>query len=141
LRRSSGNDSGGKLRATVIQDLDPLPGKSLEDVIKIKDSGGIDDFAFKVKVNLMNFIRRFEREQLPISQFMKAGEYFERIKLIQEEFKKYVGGFEEKEETPIATVDPLNLMNPDKEKAGKIIIKKVKNAKNDSGKFKAVDTD
>jgi hypothetical protein len=135
------NDSGGKLRAGVIQDLDPLPGKSLEDVISIKDAGGIDDFAFKVKVNLMNFIRRFEREQLPIAQFMKDGEYFERIKMIQDEFKKYVSGFEEKEESPIATVDPLKLINPIDENMGKVVIKKTKNEKNDSGKFKAVNTD
>lgn len=88
------NDSGGKIRAQVLNDLDPLPGREIEEVVKIKDSGGIDDKTFKIKVNFMNFVRRFEREQLPIDQFMKSGEYNERVKLINQEFKKYASEFE-----------------------------------------------
>ena len=88
------NDSGGKIRANVINDLDPLPNKTIEESIKIKDAGGIDDLTFKIKANLMNFVRRFEREQLPISQFMSAGEYRERVELIKNEFKKYASEFE-----------------------------------------------
>jgi hypothetical protein len=95
------NDSGGKIRASVINDLDPLPGKGIEDIIKIKDAGGIDDTLFKIKVNLMAYVRRFEREQLPISQFMKVGEYNERVNIILEEFKKYAGEVKEKEPEPV----------------------------------------
>lgn len=127
------NDSGGKIRANVINDLDPLPGKSIEECIQIKDAGGIDELAFKIKCNLMPFTRRFEREQLPIAQFMKEGEYRERVELILEEFKKYAGEFEEKEleiVNPIATVDsnpitePIIEENPANVKAGKVKIKK-----------------
>ena len=83
------NDSSGKLRAGVINDLDPMPGKSIDEIIKIKNAGGIDKKAFIIKVNLMNFVNRFEREQLPISQFMKEGEYLIRINLIKNEIDKY----------------------------------------------------
>jgi hypothetical protein len=87
------NDSGGKIRAQVLNDLDPLPGKDIEEIIKIKNAGGIDDKTFKIKANFMNFVRRFEREQLPIDQFMRSGEYNERVKLINQEFEKYAGEF------------------------------------------------
>jgi hypothetical protein len=131
------NDSGGKIRANVINDLDPLPGKNIEECIQIKDAGGIDDLTFKIKCNLMPFIRRFEREQLPIAQFMKdmkEGEYRERVEIILGEFKKYAEEFEEKEPepiiiNPITTVDATpvaeNIIdeNPANVKAGKMITK------------------
>jgi hypothetical protein len=89
------NDSGGKTRANVLRDLDPLPGKNLDEVIKIKNAGGIDDLAFKIKVNFINYVMRFEREQLPIAQFMKDSDYNERIVLIKEKFKEYAGEFKQ----------------------------------------------
>ena len=87
------NDSGGKIRAQVLNDLDPLPGKEIDEAIKIKNAGGIDDKSFKIKANFMRFVRRFEREQLPIDQFMKYGDYNERVKLINQQFEKYAGEF------------------------------------------------
>jgi hypothetical protein len=101
------NDSGGKMRANVIQDLDPLPGKTIDEVIKIKNAGGIDKISFIIKLNLMSFVRRFEREQLPIAQFMKVGEYNERVKIILDEFKKYVNEFSI---TPVATTDKTSVV-------------------------------
>jgi len=83
------NDSGGKLRAKVIGDLDPLPGRTIEETIQIKNAGGIDDKGFMIKVNLMPFVRRFESEQIPLAQFVQ-GKYWERIKKIREEFEKYI---------------------------------------------------
>jgi len=136
------NDSGGKIRADVINDLDPLPGKSIEDVIKIKEAGGIDDITFKIKANLINYVRRFEREQLPIAQFMKAGEYSERVNIILDEFKKYAGEMKEEKkpeiivnEVPEAPEIPEEMQemeegtitkNPVKVKAGKVLTNKVK---------------
>lgn len=87
------NDSGGKTRAKVMNDLDPLPGKNIEEAIQIKDAGGIDLPTFIIKANFMNFVKRFEREQLPIASFMKEGEYMQRVQLIKDEFKKYASEF------------------------------------------------
>lgn len=106
------NDSAGKIRAEVIRDIDPLPGKTLDEVIKIKNSGGIDRMAFVIKVNLTNFVMRFEREQLPIAQFIKNSDYKERIDLIKDAFKAYAGEFEKPE--PITTVDTNKVNNASK---------------------------
>jgi len=84
------NDSGGKLRAKVISDLDPLPGKTLDEVIKIKDAGGISREDFIIKIKLLPFIRKFETEQIPIPQFMQGGEYRTKLKKIRDEFLKYI---------------------------------------------------
>jgi hypothetical protein len=91
------NDSGGKLRAKVISDLDPLPGRTIDEVIKIKGEGGIDDRDFIIKMKLIPFIRRFENEQIPVAQFVAGGKYPERLKKIKEEFYKYIAESEEKE--------------------------------------------
>lgn len=112
------NDSSGKIRAQVIRDLDPLPGKSLEEIIQIKNAGGIDELSFRIKVSLLALVRRFEREQIPISQFMKSGEYWQKVAQIRDEFKKYLKEDEpeEKEKPPVIDNKP-----PVKENAGGVI--------------------
>jgi len=105
------NDSGGKIRAKVINDLDPLPSKTIDDLIKIKDS--IDDFVFWQKITLMANVRRFEREQQAIALWMKVGDYSERVDLIKKEFKKYYNELEPKETiTPIATAQVNQVTEP-----------------------------
>ena len=123
------NDTAGKTRAEVIRDLDPLPSivgmnragdSPIDEAIKIYDAGGIDLNAFIVKCNLMNFVRRFEREQLPISQFMKVGDYSERVDLIKVEFAKYASEYQSSiasaMPTPVVTADKTVLTNPVKRK-------------------------
>ena len=102
------NDSGGKLRAKVIGDLDPLPGRTIEETIKLKDAGGIDEKGFMIKVNLMSFVRRFESEQIPLAPFVQ-GKYWDRIKKIREEFYKYIK--ESGEEKPVS--NNQNKLNED----------------------------
>jgi hypothetical protein len=110
------NDSAGKTRANVINDLDPVPGKSIDEVINIYKEGGIDDYAFWLKNTLMACVRRFEREQIPISQFVKDQDYAERIVKIQEEFRKYFEEIDKPEpaDTPIAatTASPVVSTEP-----------------------------
>jgi hypothetical protein len=85
------NDSAGKTRAYVLRDLDPAPCKGMEEVITMKEKGGITEDDFRIKCNFMNYVLRFEREQLPIDQFMSKGDYNERVKKIKDEFLKYAG--------------------------------------------------
>jgi hypothetical protein len=136
------NDTSGKIRADVIRDIDPLPGivgmnrigdSPIDEAIKIYQAGGIDINAFIIKCNLMNFVRRFEREQLSIAQFMKKGDYNERVNLIKQEFVKYAAEYQAEEKTlapvatvpamPVATAMSMNLTNPVKGKTGKVLIK------------------
>ena len=108
------NDTAGKARAEVIRDLDPLPNvvgmnragdSAIDETLKIYTGGGIDQETFIVKCNLMTFVRRFEREQLPIPQFIKKGDYNERINIIYDEFRKYAAVFK----SQIATAVPTKL--------------------------------
>jgi hypothetical protein len=111
------NDSAGKIRAQVIRDLDPLPGKSFDEVIQIKNAGGIDEVAFKIKAKLMYLVNRFEREQVSIPAYMKGGEdYAKRVNDILEEFKKYIQEDKQVEKEKFPDEDK----NPEKEKSGKV---------------------
>ena len=111
------NDSAGKIRAQVIRDLDPLPGKSFDEVIQIKNAEGIDELTFKIKTKLMYLVNRFEREQVSIPAYMKGNpDYSQRINDILGEFKKYI-----QEDKPVEKEkSPDEDKNPEKEKSGKV---------------------
>ncbi len=85
------NDTAGRTRAEVILDLDPLPGRTTEEAEKAFKAGGITELEFKIKTKLLAYVRRFEREQLPLNKFVGAGDYNERINLIKREFLRYEG--------------------------------------------------
>ena len=89
------NDKMGRTRANIILDLDPLPGRTMEQAKEILDSDGITVKIYRVKANLMSFIRRFEREQLPLEQFIREGDYNKKINLIKGKFNDYESEFEQ----------------------------------------------
>jgi hypothetical protein len=103
------NDSGGKIRAQVINDLDPLPGKTIDEVVKIKEAGIIDDKVFKLKTFLIPFVRRFEVEQLPIAQFFMGQDYEARIRDIKKQFDKYASEISLTVQSPISTATATNV--------------------------------
>lgn len=83
------NDTVGRTRANVIRDLDPLPGRTIEEATKILEAGGINTETFIIKANLLAFVNRFEREQIPLAKFIEEGEYNIKVNKIQEEFINY----------------------------------------------------
>jgi len=83
------NDPKSRTRARIIRDLDPMPEKTVEEILKIKEKGGISDIDFRIKMNLESFIRRFEREQVNLTEFAKDIDYFKKIQLIKDELKNY----------------------------------------------------
>ena len=83
------DDNEGRSRANIIRDLDPMPEKAVEEAIKIKESGGIDNISFIIKMNLLNFVKRFERENVSLNQFGINTEYRVRINKILETLKTY----------------------------------------------------
>lgn len=83
------NDTAGMTRAQVIQELDPLPDKTLDEAIQILDKGGISKEQFIIKANLLSFVRRFEREQASLVEFGKQIDKSKKIEAILEEFRKY----------------------------------------------------
>jgi hypothetical protein len=83
------NDSSGLTRAKIIQELDPLPDKTQEEAEKILDKKGITLEQYIIKSQLLNFVKRFEREQASLVVFAAARDYKDKIDLIYEEFVKY----------------------------------------------------
>jgi len=82
-------DRQSRIRAEIIRDIDPLPERDLEEAIKIFEKGAIDKINFVIKSNLLNFVRRFERENITLSEFAKNIDYAKKISLITEKFKEY----------------------------------------------------
>ena len=101
------NDKIGMQRATILQELDPLPDKTFDEAVKILEKGAITKEQFIIKMNLPSFAKRFEREQAPLTEFASARPYSTKIDLILEEFEKYA--------EEITGEDEETEMLPDKE--------------------------
>ncbi|MCK5603076.1 hypothetical protein KAR91_14425 [Candidatus Pacearchaeota archaeon] len=82
-------DKHNRVKANIINDLDPLPGKTLKEVIDIFKNGGIDKTNFVIKSNLINFVRRFERENIDIVKFGSLINYQRKIEQINDSFLEY----------------------------------------------------
>ena len=108
------NDSHGLDRAKIIQELDPLPDKTQEEAEKILDKKGITLEQYIIKSQLMNFVKRFEREQAPLVEYGSAIDYSKKIEGIYEEFEKYAEEIigEDPETKPVI---PANNIPPVKE--------------------------
>ena len=83
------DDKQNRERADIISELNPLPGKTMEESIEILQNGGIDKLNFIIKSNLINFVRRFERENTDIVNFGSLTNYNRKIEQINAEFIKY----------------------------------------------------
>jgi len=83
------DDKQSRQRADIIHDLDPLPSKTLKESIAVLESGGIDKINFIIKSNLINFVRRFEREHIDVVRFGSLGNYSRKIEQIKESLRGY----------------------------------------------------
>ena len=83
------DDQRSRERADIISDIDPLPGKTITEAIEILKNGGIDKINFIIKSNLINFVKRFERENTDIVNFGSLTNYNRKIEQIIAEFIKY----------------------------------------------------
>ena len=94
------NDKNGLTRAKIIQELDPLPDKTQEEAEAILDKRGITIEQFIIKSQLLNFVKRFEREQASLVVFASARNYKDKIDLIYDEFIKYAKEITENSSEP-----------------------------------------
>ena len=83
------DDKQNRERAEIISDLDPLPGKTVQEAIDIYKAGGIDKINFIIKSNLINFVKRFERENTNVVIFGSLGNYAKKIEQILDAFREY----------------------------------------------------
>lgn len=87
------DDDKSITRANVINDLDPLPNRTLVEATNLFKNGGIDKKNFIVKSNLINFVRRFERENTNIVDFGSKIDYAKKIEQINESLKLYANEY------------------------------------------------
>ena len=86
-------DHRSRERAKIIMDLDPLPQKNDDEAIKILENGGIDKINFIIKSNLINFVKRFERENINLVEFASNRDYSTKIDTILTKLKDYASEF------------------------------------------------
>ena len=84
------DDKNNRARADIVDDLDPMPNKTMDEVINILEAGGIDKINFIIKSNLLSFVKRFERENTDVVNFGSLTNYNRKIEQILEAFKMYV---------------------------------------------------
>ena len=69
--------------------IDPLPLYDFDEVIKLRENNLIDAKTLSLKANFVNFVARFENENMPITQFGIKLAPEERIKKIIQTLNKY----------------------------------------------------
>jgi len=87
------DDDKSITRANIITDLDPLPNRTLNEATNLFKNGAINKINFIIKTNLINFVRRFERENINIVDFGSKIDYAKKIQQINESLKLYANEY------------------------------------------------
>jgi len=83
------DDNKSITRANIITDLDPLPNRTLKEAMELFKAGAINKINFIIKSNLINFVRRFERENTDVVNFGSLVNYNRKIEQVRTELVKY----------------------------------------------------
>ena len=75
-------------RMRVLEEIEPYRHLSLAEVIELRKDGLISEEDMVIKLNFANFVRRFERENVNIEDFV-AGDFVRKINIINQKFKDY----------------------------------------------------
>lgn len=76
-------------RSLMLLDLDPFPLSSMVEVSGLREKQSIDAREFNLKVNFLQFISKFESENVDITQFGLGLEYWPRVDRIKKELSLY----------------------------------------------------
>lgn len=77
-------------RQKMLLQLDPLPLISVQESIELNSKGHVSDELLVFKINFLNFIAKFESENVPITQFGLALEMPKRIEIIKRTLNLYI---------------------------------------------------
>ena len=83
-------DDAQKMRAKMINDIDPFAFRSNSEVVSLFEKNLISEEDFQLKEKLFTFVKKFERENAPLTEFELTKTYKERINLIIKTLKSYV---------------------------------------------------
>lgn len=78
-------------RMRALEDIEPYRHLSLSEVVNLHKQGVIPEEDMRIKLNFVNFVRRFERENINIEEFLAAGDYGKQIEKINQKFREYAG--------------------------------------------------
>ena len=92
------NDPEMLRRMQMLADLEPMRHRTAQEAAEAMGQGLISQDAVKVKVNFPEYIRRFERENIAVTEFGTLLPYARRIEIIKNELNRYAS-----EETPKTT--------------------------------------
>lgn len=92
------NDPEMLRRMQMLADLEPMRHRTAQEAAEAMGQGLISPDAVKVKVNFPEYIRRFERENIAVTEFGALLPYARRIEIIKNELNRYAS-----EETPKIT--------------------------------------
>ena len=90
-------------RQKMLLKLDPLPLYSVQEVIQMAEKNLIDTETLSLKINLINFVTKFELENAPITQFGNALPLEKRLEVIRGELNRYNAEQVKKIGTPTST--------------------------------------
>lgn len=89
IQRKFKDDSTGMERAKIINDLDPFPLMTIAEVRDLAQGNLITSEQALIKFSLIDFVRRFERENISLPEFGKDTDYQTKINNIKLKFKEY----------------------------------------------------
>jgi hypothetical protein len=92
-------------RMIILSDLEPYRHLSREEVQALRDKNLVSDVTVMVKMNFADYIRRFERENMNVSEFGENIPYERKIETVKAELEKYAQ----------EALDKVNNINPIKE--------------------------
>lgn len=77
-------------RMMILKEIEPLPGRTFDEVMRLYDKGLVDWETTMLKVNFMAYVERFERENINIIEFADRLPMREKVDLITKKLKEYV---------------------------------------------------
>jgi hypothetical protein len=92
-------------RMIILSDLEPYRHLSREEVQTLRDKNLVSDVTVMVKMNFADYIRRFERENMNVTEFGETIPYERKIETVKAELEKYAQ----------EALDKVNNINPIKE--------------------------
>ena len=92
-------------RMIILSDLEPYRHLSREEVQEMRDRNLVSDVTVMVKMNFADYIRRFERENMNVTEFGETIPYERKIETVKAELERYAQ----------EALDKVNNINPIKE--------------------------
>lgn len=84
------NNPQVKQRVLILKQLEPFPHKTQAEVLELYKEGLVDAATVKLKINFINYVDKFERENINIVEFAKNKPLRDKITIINKKLLEYV---------------------------------------------------